>query len=136
MREVAVRAYRWFRSPRRFLKILVAFIGASITFHRVAGYDPDWGITNLSLSVEASVASAGIILILEEMIGALFTFLREWREHQLRQDDSQARVLAAVLALAQAEQKALERGEQLLAELLEHERRTIDILERLAAQGA
>ena len=139
MRDAALRTYRWFRAPRRFLKFLVAFIVGSITFHRVAGYDPDFGITNLSLSIEASVASAGIILVLEEIMDRLFAFLREWRESQTRQDEHQARVLSAVLALAEAEQRALDRGEQLLRDLLEHEKRSIATLERLAdalARGA
>ena len=139
MRDAALRTYRWFRAPRRFLKFLVAFIVGSITFHRVAGYDPDFGITNLSLSIEASVASAGIILVLEEIMDRLFAFLREWRESQTRQDEQQARVLSAVLALAEAEQRALDRGEQLLRDLLEHEKRSISTLERLAdalARGA
>lgn len=139
MRDAVLRTYRWFRAPRRFLKFLVAFIVGSITFHRVAGYDPDFGITNLSLSIEASVASAGIILVLEEIMDRLFAFLREWRESQTRQDEQQARVLSAVLALAEAEQRALDRGEQLLRDLLEHEKRSIATLERLAdalARGA
>ncbi len=136
MRNIAVRTYRWFRAPRRFLKFLIAFIVGSITFHRVAGYDPDFGITNLSLSIEASVASAGIILVLEEIMDRLFAFLREWREKQERQDASQAKVLEAVLVLAQAQQQALERGERLLQESVEREKRTIAILERFAGMLA
>ncbi len=130
MRDLSVRVYRWFRAPRRFLKFLVAFIVGSITFHRVAGYDPDFGITNLSLSIEASVASAGIILVLEEIMDRLFAFLREWRSQQERQDAAQAQVLEAVLQLARGQQIALERGEQLLRDSVERDKRTIAILER------
>ena len=125
MREVAARAYQQFREPGNFLRIVLLFISGSLTAHFAIHYDPDWGATNLILSVEATVASA-----------ALMVLARDSQRRAEAADQVQAKMLETLLALAQAEQKALERGEQLLGELLEHERRTIDILERLAAQGA
>ena len=125
MREVAARTYQRFRDPGNFLRIVLLFISGSLTAHFAIHYDPDWGATNLILSVEATVASA-----------ALMVLARDSQRRAEAADQVQAKMLETLLALAQAEQKALERGEQLLGELLEHERRTIDILERLAAQGA
>ncbi len=125
MREFVGRAYQQFREPGNFLRIVLLFISGSLTAHFAIHYDPDWGATNLILSVEATVASA-----------ALMVLARDSQRRAEAADQVQAKMLETLLALAQAEQKALERGEQLLGELLEHERRTIDILERLAAQGA
>ena len=123
MREFAARAYQQFRDPGNFLRALLLFISLSATLHFALHYDPDWGATNLILSIEASVASAALMLLA--------------RESQRRAEEAariQACMLETLLVLAQAEQRALERGEQLLGELLEHERRTIDILDRLASQ--
>lgn len=125
MRETVARAYQQFREPGNFLRIVLLFISGSLTAHFALHYDPDWGATNLILSVEATIASA-----------ALMVLARDSQRRAEAADQVQAKMLETLLALAQAEQRALERGEQLLGELLEHERRTIDILERLAAQGA
>lgn len=94
--------YRWFRSPRRFLKFLVAFIVASVVFHWTADYDPDFGITNLSLSIEASVASAGMLLMLEAIMERLFEYLREWRASQERDARERRQMLEAVLVATEA----------------------------------
>ncbi len=123
MREFVGRAYQQFREPGNFLRIVLLFITGSLTAHFVIHYDPDWGATNLILSVEATIASA-----------ALMVLARDSQRRAEAADQVQAKMLETLLALAQAEQRALERGEQLLGELLEHERQTITILERLAAQ--
>jgi hypothetical protein len=48
--------YARFRISPAFLLILLAFTVASISFHLVLGYDEDWTITNLVLSLEASLS--------------------------------------------------------------------------------
>ncbi len=130
MREFLTRFYKWFRSPRRFLKFLIAFIGASVVFHRSVGYDPDWGVTNLSLSIEASVASAGIILILEEIMDRLFVFLHEWRDHQVRDERAQAEVLNALVAMGEAQTALLSDHASILREMQAKDRATAGVLRR------
>lgn len=120
MRDRLTLAYQRFRDPGNFLRVLLLFISLSMVLHFTLHYDEDWGATNLALSIEASVASAALMLLA--------------RESQRRAEESarvQAKMLETLLSLAQAEQRALERGEQLLAELLEHDRRAIGVLERV-----
>ena len=128
MRETIARTYQRFRDPGNFLRIVLLFISASLTLHFAVHYDPDWGATNLILSIEATVASAALMLLA--------------RENQRRNEESarmQAQMLETLLQLAQSDQRALERGGQLLQDLIEHDKRSIATLERLAdalARGA
>lgn len=56
--------YARFRGSVGFLYALCALIFAAVFCHRFLGYDPDWGLTNLCLSMEASVSVA--LLIMQE----------------------------------------------------------------------
>lgn len=55
-------AYAKFRGSAAFLFILVLYIGAWVTAHLISGFDPDWGLLNLTLSIEASVSVAILIM--------------------------------------------------------------------------
>lgn len=55
-------AYSRFRGSRTFLLALCGAIAASVTAHNLLGFDHDWGITNLSLSMEASISVALLIM--------------------------------------------------------------------------
>jgi hypothetical protein len=59
------RLYLAFRHPRVFLIALVTFVVTSFGLHFVRGYDSDWGATNLTLSIEASIASAVLTMMAE-----------------------------------------------------------------------
>lgn len=121
MREKMGRLYQQFRDPGNFLRVLLLFISLSMTLHFMLHYDPDWGATNLVLSVEASVASAALMLLA--------------RDAQKKAEESsrmQAQMLETLLTLAQGDQRSLERGEELLRDLLEHDRRSIAILQKVA----
>lgn len=61
-----LRLYLVIRKPRNFLKLVCVFIASSIFFHFTRGYDPDWGGTNLVFSIEATVASAVMLMVQEE----------------------------------------------------------------------
>lgn len=52
------QGYRRFRGGWWFLAVLSALIGAAMGAHAWLGYDPDFTITNLCLSIEASVSVA------------------------------------------------------------------------------
>ena len=63
MRDQLVRAYQKFREPGNFLRVVLLFISGSLTAHFAIHYDPDWGATNLALSIEATVASAALMVM-------------------------------------------------------------------------
>lgn len=56
------RSYARFRGTTRFLYLLVACLIGIVLAHDLFGFDPDWGITNLALSMEASVSVALLIM--------------------------------------------------------------------------
>lgn len=117
------RIYLRFRSPRIFLIALSAFIVSSLYLHYTRGYDADWGGTNLSLSIEASVASAVITVAAEETL-RLLRLIWDGVQKLLSMAEKQDRILSMLLALSEAQDKTL-RGVLLIAEaqrdmLLDH----------------
>lgn len=86
--------YLTIRKPRNFLKLLCLFIAASLTFHFAFSYDPEWGMTNMMLSIEATIAGAVMLMVQEEST------------------EMQAKMLTALLALAES---AKERDAEQLA---------------------
>jgi uncharacterized membrane protein len=60
-----LRAYMAFRNPKYFLILLVFYISGSVFAHLNLAYDSDWGMTNLILSIEASTASAVLMMVAE-----------------------------------------------------------------------
>lgn len=61
-----LRLYLFARKPRNFLILLCVFISVSLLLHFLRGYDSDFGMTNLILSIEASTASAVLMMLAEE----------------------------------------------------------------------
>lgn len=96
-----LRLYLTVRKPRNFLIILCIFIGTSLALHFSGGYDADWGATNLMLSIEASTASAVLLMVAE---GAA---------------EAQQKMLETILAL---EQKLLDIDERILKALTDKEK--------------
>lgn len=60
-----LQLYLVVRKPRNFLVILCAFIAASLLLHFFRAYDDGFGLTNLILSIEASTASAVLLMVAE-----------------------------------------------------------------------
>ncbi|MBR8343087.1 hypothetical protein KDX40_04955 [Burkholderia ambifaria] len=92
MRELVLRFYLMVRKPRNFLKIVFTFIATSLSLHWLHGYDPDWGATNLILSIDATIASTIMLMIQEEgaekmdrMLSALLAMAEAARERDLEQ---------------------------------------------------
>lgn len=55
----------WYARARAsywFLAVFVGFIAWAFTAHYGFGWDPDWGSTNLFLSIDASVSAIMIII--------------------------------------------------------------------------
>lgn len=65
------RLYLRFRHPKVFLIALCTFICTMLGLHYFFGIDSDWGGTNLTLSCEASIASAVITVAGEESLRLL-----------------------------------------------------------------
>lgn len=65
------RLYLRFRHPKVFLIALFTFIVTMLGLHYFFGIDSDWGGTNLTLSCEASLASAVVTVAAEETIRLL-----------------------------------------------------------------
>lgn len=55
-------AYARFRGSFAFVGVLALLMAAALLLHWLFGFDPDWGITNLSLSTEASISVALLIM--------------------------------------------------------------------------
>jgi uncharacterized membrane protein len=112
-----MRLYMTVRKPRNFLILLCIFIGMSLTLHFVGGYDVDFGATNLVLSIEASTASAVLMMVAEESA-----------ELQRQTVDSQGQMLSALLSIAEAQRDMLADHAALLRTLKEGDERLLKTL--------
>ena len=61
-----LRFYMVVKRPRNFLRLICTFIGTSMLLHWFRGYDVDWGGTNLTLSIEATIGNAVMLMVQEE----------------------------------------------------------------------
>lgn len=105
--KLLLRLYMTIRKPRNFLILLTVFIATSLLFHFLGSYDADFGATNLVLSIEASTASAVLMMIAEESSA--------WQQEHT---EAQSRMLAAMLAVEQKHERLLERLEESDARIL------------------
>ena len=117
MRNPFLRLYMTIRKPRNFLILLCIFIGVSLLLHFTGAYDADFGATNLVLSIEASTASAVLMMVAEESA-----------ELQRQTVDSQGRMLAALLAIAEAQKDMLADHTALLRSIREADDRLLKAL--------
>lgn len=117
MGNKALQVYLTIRNPRNFLILLCVYIVASLAAHFVLGYDGDFGLTNLVLSLEASTAGAVLMMVAEEgarttaeMLKVLlqiakdvFELVKEVRDIAKAQDTT----LRGVLLIAEAQRDTL-----------------------------
>lgn len=113
-----LRIYLMVRRPRNFLVILLCFIVVSLIAHHF-GYDPEWGATNLSLSIEATIAGAVLMVVAEESA-----------ELQRTTVAAQGRMLEALLNMAEAEREAMLAQGELLRAIKQQDERLLAILEK------
>lgn len=102
--------YLKFREERIFLRALCVFVFTALTLHYTIGYDPDWGGTNLTLSIEAAIASAVIMM------------------EQKRSGDVQQKLLEAILAMAEAQRDMLSDHTSLLRSIRDADERLLKTL--------
>lgn len=103
MRNPILRFYLTVRQPRNFLKLVFAFIITSFSAHFLRGYDPDWGLTNLIFSTEATIAGAVMLMFQEEAAERAERMLSRVME----MNEAQAKTLKGVLLIAEAQRDAL-----------------------------
>lgn len=108
------RLYLRFRHPKVFLIALCTFIGTMLGLHFFFGVDGDWGGTNLTLSCEASVASAVVTVAAEETIRLLKIVIERINELHIVAVGIR-RIVAAMQEQAKVSEKTL-RGVLLIAE--------------------
>lgn len=94
--KILLRLYMTVRKPRNFLILLTVFIATSLLFHFLGSYDADFGATNLVLSIEASTASAVLMMIAEESSA--------WQQEHT---EAQSRMLASLLAVEEKHEQIL-----------------------------
>jgi uncharacterized membrane protein len=125
------RLYLSFRHPRVFLIALVTFVVVSLLLHFTNGYDSDWGATNLTLSIEASVASAVLTMMAErsaQMQQEVAGQMRQMLEALLAQEAAQERTLKGVLLIAEAQRDMLLDHRSLLQALKDGDERILKTL--------
>lgn len=128
------RLYLRFRQPKVFLIALMVFIVTSTILHFVRGYDSDWGTTNLTLSVEASIASAVLTVAAEEsiyllreilkivtLVHSIVTLLKE-------QGLTVEKILKGVLLIAEAQREVLMDHATILRTMQENDRMILELL--------
>lgn len=92
--------YKQFRAGKAFFVLLAAFITIWVIVHSLTGFDAAWGLLNLILSIEASLAMS------------LFMMLSEKQDRmQQQQDDLQKKQLVYMQHLL-----------EVTVELLEHQK--------------
>lgn len=110
MRNPVLRMYLAARKPRNFIRLLCLFIVVSLTLHYLQGYDPEWGSTNLVMSIEATIAGAVMLMVQEESA------------------ELHAQMLTALVDMAQAQRDMLADHASLLRTLKEGDERLLQTL--------
>lgn len=116
----ALRAYMTFRNPKFFLIVLCTYIGVSLFAHFGGSYDPDFGFTNLCLSIEASTASAVLMMVAERTA----TVQEEMAKVQREQ-------LSALLEMAQAERVLMQDHVNMLNRMRENDSALLDVMKQV-----
>jgi uncharacterized membrane protein len=131
MGNKALQVYLTIRNPRNFLILLCAYITGSLIAHFVSGYDGDFGLTNLVLSVEASTAGAVLMMVAEEsarataeMLQHVLQIVREVRQLAETLDKN----LKGTLLIAEAQRDMLLDQRTLLQALKEGDDRILKTL--------
>lgn len=128
------RLYLRFRQPKVFLIALMVFITTSLILHFTRGYDSDWGSTNLTLSVEASVASAVLTVAAEETIYllreilAIVKLVYELVKLVKEQGLAIEKILKGVLLIAEAQREVLMDHSTILRTMRENDQLIVELL--------
>lgn len=119
MGEKILRIYLAFRDPKIFLVVLASFIITSVTAHLFVAWDADWGMTNLTLSIEASVAGAVLMMVAERSARVQDEMAKMQREQ-----------LSALIAMAEADRSLASDTANMLRQLIENDQQFLTLLEQ------
>lgn len=90
------RLYATFRGSKAFLSGLVTFVAMWMGIHFLTGFDSDWGMLNLFLSLEASISLA------------FFTMLSDKQDaHSNEQAADVRRIAESILTIAETQRDML-----------------------------
>jgi hypothetical protein len=131
MAKKFLQLYLTLRNPRNFLWLLCGYIASSLVFHCTMGYDSDFGLTNLIMSIEASTAGAVLMMVAEESARVTAEMLRLVVQmvKELRQiSDAQERTLKGVMLMVEAQRDTLIDQKKLLQALKESDERILKVL--------
>lgn len=112
-----MRLYMAIREPKVFFVIVSSFITISLTAHVMRQYDVDLGLTNLILSIEATLYG----IVSSMMVKAVMKKQDEMAELQRRQ-------LESLIEMAQAQRDMLADHVSLLRTLREGDERILKAL--------
>lgn len=115
-----LRTYLAFRDPKFFLVVLVAYITGSLFAHINLGYDADFGLTNLVLSIEASTASAVLMMVAERTAATQSEMAKVQREQ-----------LATLVQMTDITRQMLQDHVEILTEIRENDRAVLEYLKAL-----
>ncbi|WP_429405327.1 hypothetical protein [Paraburkholderia sp. GAS82] len=118
---------------------LITFVTVSLLLHLVRGYDSEFGATNLILSIEASIASAMLMVVAEdsaEMQRRQAEQTREMLVAVLSMSEVQQRTLKGILLIAEAQRDMLIDHADLLRALKEGDQRILEMLTKGEAHAA
>jgi len=106
-----------FRDPKFFLIVLIAFILGSMFAHTQFAYDSDFGLTNMILSIEASTASAVLMMVAERTAAQQDEMARVQREQ-----------LATLIEMAQLSRQSLQDQVDLLREIRANDQMLLEFI--------
>lgn len=115
-----LRAYMTFRDPKFFLIVLVLYIVGALLAHSQLNWDPEFGLTNLLLSIEASTASAVLMMVAERTAATQDEMAKVQREQ-----------LAQLLAIAESNAALMKDHVAMLKEIRENDVALLEYLKSL-----
>jgi len=98
-------AFLRFRRGGGFLAVLAGALALVAMAHFVFGFDPDWSVTNLALSTEASVASCLLLDILLKQADADRALLLELRALVARVEEETEEIAGDLHDLTQGKEQ-------------------------------
>lgn len=131
MGKKILQVYLTLRNPKNFLVLLCVFIAGSLLAHNVFGYDGDFGLTNLVMSIEASTAGAVLMMVAEESARVTAEMLKHVVQlvKEIRQiAEAQDKTLKGVLLIAEAQRDTLIDHKRILDSLNERDERILKAL--------
>lgn len=135
LRDWGIAAYARARGSSFFLVALMLYIGLSLLAHWWRGYDPDFGATNLGLSMEASIAFGIFVVISDRQDRAHRGQLRKMDEAAAARDAAHREHLEAMEHASKERDRVHREQMDVLLKLFKTEEVIRELTERLDAHA-